>query len=352
MTQEPDRRRPLLIALGVLGLLLLLLLLWLGYLLWTRPAAPDPVLREMRLRNAELQQQVADLGAAATPASCRFEDGLFPREGLDTLPPRLSDRLAELPVQPSELAPSEDVRDRIQEPGSRLDALLAKGTVLVLSGQSLDTVASSGSGFFVSPKLIVTNAHVVEEQSQVFIANDVITTPIAGRVIAKQAESAGHDFALIELAEAPSGIEVLPLAEVRRTERVYASGYPAFFIDEALATYLSKLTQGQTGLPPQGVVTDGIITSVQAGASLTRLPHTAALSPGNSGGPLADMCGRVVGINTYIMHSSEGGLMTRGDFALGARDIATFVEEQGLHLPVLEDACVPAPLATTPSGDE
>jgi S1-C subfamily serine protease len=77
---------------------------------------------------------------------------------------------------------------------------------------------------------------------------------------------------------------------------------------------------------PELSVADGIVTSqqtVQGGASAGRLLfHTAPLAKGNSGGPLVDYCGAVVGVNTFVRLSEFRNL----NIALSANDLRRFLE--------------------------
>jgi S1-C subfamily serine protease len=63
----------------------------------------------------------------------------------------------------------------------------------------------------------------------------------------------------------------------------------------------ARLLQGDLAAMPSVILTDGRINAVQtASTGMPILPHSAQIAPGNSGGPLVDACGRVVGINTFI----------------------------------------------------
>jgi hypothetical protein len=95
-----------------------------------------------------------------------------------------------------------------------------------------------------------------------------------------------------------------------------------------------------------------VVTVIQQAAQdLPVIIHTANISPGNSGGPLIDSCGRVVGVNTFIRVDQESS--SRLNYALQASALATFLGEQGVPHRLLDDACQPrvAEAAPQPAPD-
>ncbi len=95
---------------------------------------------------------------------------------------------------------------------------------------------------------------------------------------------------------------------VRPGQLVVAIGNPLGFASTVSAGVVSALGRSLKG--KDGRLIDGIVQ------------HTAPLNPGNSGGPLADTRGRVVGINTAIIAGSQGL-----GFAIGA-EVAAWVLAQ------------------------
>ncbi|XP_075034861.1 serine protease HTRA2, mitochondrial [Mixophyes fleayi] len=146
------------------------------------------------------------------------------------------------------------------------------------------TVISSGSGFLVSPDgLIVTNAHVVANKRNVRVKlynGDVYEASVSHM-------DPVQDIATIKITpKAP--LPTLPLgrsSEVRQGEFVVALGTP----------YLLRNT-----------ITSGIVSSVHRGSQELGLSHKdmdfiqtdAIIDVGNSGGPLVNLDGEVIGINT------------------------------------------------------
>lgn len=101
---------------------------------------------------------------------------------------------------------------------------------------------------------------------------------------------------------------------------------------------------------PSLITTDGLISAIQdSSAGLKILPHTASISGGNSGGPLVDVCGRVVGINTYIATDAEQ--TAHVNYAQKADQIIAFLKAHGAAVTTLSGPCVPAaPAVPTPAA--
>ena len=136
------------------------------------------------------------------------------------------------------------------------------------------TPAGAGSGFVIDAGgLILTNAHVVRGTDAVTVGfSDGGSAP--GTVVKRDL---GRDVALVRVDR--KGLRALPIrhGEPILTEKVYAIGSP--------------LGLSQT-------VTEGIVSSYRHQENgLDMIQATPAISPGNSGGPLLDGNGNVVGIS-------------------------------------------------------
>ena len=155
---------------------------------------------------------------------------------------------------------------------------LRRSTVEVASGSR-----GQGSGIIVKPEgTIVTNAHVVHSPSPVVRLWDGASYPAT--IAAQDRE---NDLAVLRIPGA--GLPAATLADsdaLRVGELVIAIGNPLGFVG-ALTTGVVHGLGRVPGLGPR--------KWVQAAVQL---------APGNSGGPLADSQGRVVGVNTMVV----GGL--------------------------------------------
>jgi len=148
----------------------------------------------------------------------------------------------------------------------------------------------AGSGVVVTPDgYLLTNEHVVEKVSHARV------TFVDGRSV--PAVVAGRDPAT-DLAVLRAQAAALPYAQLaqarplRAGQLVVAVGNPFGFESTVSAGVVSAL--GRSLRSRHGRLIEGVVQ------------HSAALNPGNSGGPLVDARGRVVGINTAIIAMAQG----------------------------------------------
>ena len=145
----------------------------------------------------------------------------------------------------------------------------------------------SGSGFLVdSTGYILTNAHVVEGTTDLTVVLDG-GVRTSGNVVKRDTK---RDIALVKVDRGHQPI-LRFATSVRIGEEVVALGYPF----------------GTDGLENMTIST-GVVSAFQLLNGINYVQTDAAVNPGNSGGPLLDMNGRVVGMNTSGMRKdiSEG----------------------------------------------
>ncbi len=183
----------------------------------------------------------------------------------------------------------------------------------------IETDRGAGSGFFVDRDLVVTNYHVIKDASEATAKVGEETYRILGFLAAER----GKDLALLRV-DRPQGGPHLPIASElpEKLEEVYAFGSP---------------------LGLQGTVTRGEVSAVRTcreirqdtrrtlpvkfapelDDDLTLIQTTAPISPGNSGGPLLNSFGEVVGVNTLA--SSAFISAQNVNFAIACVDVKAFV---------------------------
>jgi S1-C subfamily serine protease len=118
-----------------------------------------------------------------------------------------------------------------------------------------------------------------------------------------------------------------------------------------MRSFIDDLARGRLQRPPELVLTRGAITSIQQlPTGPTVIPHSADISAGNSGGPLVDNCGRVVGINTFVTRGTAFAGSVK--YAQKVDSILPWLQQNGIAVATRTDACQPlAPgLPATPQA--
>jgi S1-C subfamily serine protease len=336
----PWYRRPLFWGL-LLFLGLLLLAAWLFWKEWqaAEAARADIAARtaQLRERNVALETFAAQLRALLTKNPCEIRQGLSlltPPAGVPWPPlgagaPGAPDTgtsggeaAAPLPVQNPAAAPSSAGQNPAAQQPAAVSALMEQGTVLVLARRPEGL--SMGSGFFVAPGYVATNAHVVGSAAEAVVINKATGGALAARTL-RATEQNGQDFALLRVN---GGAGITPLtfaASVNRTEKVSAWGFPGAVTGDD--PKFAALLKGDAAAAPEVVYTEGVVSVV-----LDRKPplivHTATVSQGNSGGPLVNERGEVVGINTFI--KLDGESYRQSSIAIVGTDLAAFLRACGV----------------------
>ena len=176
---------------------------------------------------------------------------------------------------------------------------------------------SSGTGFVVAPDRVLTNQHVVGGCDRIFIrTHDGRTLP----AVPPAKVDAGLDLALLAVPGDPG--EILAFRgspEVRRGESVIAYGFPL----PGLLSSDPKLTRGEVnGL-------NGL------GNNPGHYQISAEVQPGNSGGPLLDPQGHIVGVVVSKLHAGNiakrtGDIPQNVNFAVKGSAAATFLRRAGI----------------------
>ncbi len=164
---------------------------------------------------------------------------------------------------------------------------------------------TTGSGFVIKSDneetLIVTNHHVVEGKPYSISIWLGKGESVSASVMFFSSQ---NDLCVLKLAY-PVSLKALTFSinGAKQGEAVFAVGYPG------AADFLSD-TEAHSGV--EATITDGIVSAIRMatvteyGTPIQILQINAAINSGNSGGPLFNANGEVVGINTYGINESQG----------------------------------------------
>ena len=302
----------------------------------------DELLAVQQSVNDQLESQIARLRSALDEDVCSIEDPLGP------------------PVTTTPVAPEQGAAAPNHE-GTLVDVLEAASALVITTpgGRGLEM----GTAFFVAPELLATNSHVVmnARPNEIFVTSRALGRLVQAEVVARTATSQPGtlDFALLRVPGA-TDVQVLNFTtSVRKLDSVVSAGFPALIVlnDQNM----NLLLRGDLSAMPDLAITSGEVSVIQTlNGGLPVVAHTAVISSGNSGGPLVDRCGRVVGINTFInVDAQEVGHVS---YAIAADSLADFLTQNGVSSTVSGERCdadavaqataVPAPPAPAAESEE
>jgi len=171
---------------------------------------------------------------------------------------------------------------------------------------------SLGTGVIISADgEIITNAHVVEDADEVRVRLAGESEP---REVTVLAEDRGNDLALLRMSG--SGFEAATFADpasVRLGDDVMAIGF-ALGLDGEPSVTLGIVSALDRSVAQGDVFLDGLIQT------------DAAISSGNSGGPLVNAAGEVVGINTAVARDTAVFTATNVGFAISVEEALPIIE--------------------------
>lgn len=209
-----------------------------------------------------------------------------------------------------------------------LVSLLQNASVRVVTGNSY------GSGFFINDQTIVTNRHVVDKglNDPIFVTSKALgPLPLPVRVVAltPASEIGKPDFAILELPNPVS--EVTPLRVGRDPsplQEVISVGFPGLLTEIDIDS-----------VTPSPIFGSGSVKTIKPQPdSVSLVFHTADISSGNSGGPLVNLCGQVVGVNTFVI-AEKDHMDGRALSALASSTLIDFLLAHQIEYQPAQEVC-------------
>lgn len=194
---------------------------------------------------------------------------------------------------------------------------LTPGQVYAKTYKSVVSISCSdtgfgGSGFILSSNgYVVTNYHVIEGSSKITVTTYDEKTYAASAV----GYDAANDIAVVKIeADDLNAVTLGSSDDLIIGDQVVAIGHP-------LGIETATLTVGYISAKDQSISTEGSVINM--------LQTDAAINSGNSGGPLFNMKGEVIGITTakYSGTTDSGAIIESIGFAIPIDDIAQKVQD-------------------------
>ena len=149
----------------------------------------------------------------------------------------------------------------------------------------IETTSGRGSGFFVNRDTLFTNVHVVGNDSYVTLRRMDGST-VNARV---ETKAPAFDIAILKVPQPSPSQAVIQMGSAHSLR----PGQEVIVIGSALGTL-------------QNSVSRGIVSGLRVAGGATLVQTDAATNPGNSGGPMLDRNGAVIGITTMGYKDAEG----------------------------------------------
>ena len=212
--------------------------------------------------------------APAPPRDAPTAPASAPVASTSAAEPIAVDDPAPIEPTPAVVPPAAPPPDSLEDVVSRILPAVAS----ITAGQS------RGTGFFIRPDQVLTNAHVIQGQTTATL--QVGTAMYNARVTTV---SPGSDLALLQVFNANPDQPVLSMGSVSRA-RV---GQEVIAVGSALGVLSNTVTRG-------------IVSAIRQVGNITLIQTDAAINPGNSGGPLVDRSGLVIGVNSLAVAAQAG----------------------------------------------
>lgn len=149
----------------------------------------------------------------------------------------------------------------------------------------IQATGGRGSGFFVRHDTVITNVHVVDDDGYVTLRKSDGST-VNARV---ETRAPAFDIAILKVATPSPTQRTIPMGSAKSLK----PGQEIIVIGSALGTLENSVSRG-------------IVSALRNSGGATLVQTDAAANPGNSGGPMLDRHGFVIGITTLGYKNAEG----------------------------------------------
>jgi S1-C subfamily serine protease len=193
-------------------------------------------------------------------------------------------------------------------------------------------IGGHGTGWVVSPGVVATNWHVAEGQTSYDIIPAGTTDVYRGTL--RWIGDSERDIALIDVPGLPLEPFTIHTGDPRRGSQSYTVGFPGLGDDLTGRANTNVSVYGGT-----------IALVVENSAGIKIVQHTNIVNAGNSGGPLLDNCGRVLGLTTWGVENQQ----YQADFiwaSVHVSELARQMDSLGIPYQNDPDACVDAAAGT------
>ena len=224
--------------------------------------------------------------------------------------------------------------------------------VIVRYGKTFGEGTGEGTGFVVSSDgFVVTNNHVISRPGEMFV---MVKQANASKPMLLPAQlawtSEAYDLALLKVPNLQKPSLTISDQLPTKGSKVFAIGYPG------VADRLLDRPDANLNSFAESTVSEGVIGRIfsaswlENGEQINILQHGAAINRGNSGGPLLDSCGHLVGVNTQkevgsiVGDAQRGPAVIQADGIFYASHVAVLIRElknKGLALSIDSTGCGP-----------
>ncbi len=296
----------------------------------------DKLLNITKQHNATLRQRIEDLRSALDEGMCLI-DGEYLNEDGQLLPSNVMNALPQSPVSVAEACAG-----ALDGEGMSVKELILSSTVFIGKVEE-GKIVSMGSGFFIDEQRILTNAHVVDGDNpskQIYIFSTKFTPNRAQIVEMGQFENGlDPDLAVLAIDSVQNSIP-LTFATTEQSSRVRSAGYPGHIILNDLSFREALSNPANVQFDKEPAIGSGYVIIKQEESNGIWLYHDAYIAKGNSGGPLLDKCGRVVGVNTQIQ-AGTGNVQMPVPKAISLETVEAFFKARNLSPFTISDTPLP-----------